>query len=148
MWQQEFTWFFVLFHREFRQGNRIAFEVLMALAFAHFFGFYNPKQLADFLDIPHQKLYAQLKDWSVYYLKAMLIRFMVKQAVEHLKPVLHKSAATQSRVGCLNRPSAVDRFLDSSRQSRFSHVRWPNIFNHTRGLLGHQMRPMLIFTTR
>lgn len=56
MWQQEFTWFFVLFHREFRQGNRIAFEVLMALAFAHFFGFYNPKQLADFLDIPHQKL--------------------------------------------------------------------------------------------
>ena len=99
MWQQELTWFFALFHHEFRQGNRIAFEVLMALAFAHLFGFYNPKQLADFLDIPHQKLYAQLKDWSVYYLKAMLIRFMVKQAVEHLKPVLHKSAATQSRAG-------------------------------------------------
>ena len=46
MWQQEFTWFFALFHHEFRQGHRIAFEVLMALAFAHFFGFYNPKQLA------------------------------------------------------------------------------------------------------
>ena len=45
MWQQEFTWFFALFHQEFRQGNRIAFEVLMALAFAHFFGFWNPKQL-------------------------------------------------------------------------------------------------------
>jgi hypothetical protein len=30
MWQQEFTWFFALFHHEFRQGNRIAFEVLMA----------------------------------------------------------------------------------------------------------------------
>jgi len=99
MWQQEFTWFFVLFHHEFRQGNRIAFEVLMALAFAHFFGFFNPKQLADFLDIPHQKLYAQLKDWSVYYLKEMLMRFMVKQAVEHLKPVLTKSAATLSRAG-------------------------------------------------
>jgi len=51
------------------------------------------------------------------------------------------------RVGCLNRPSAVDRFLDSSRQSRFSHIRWPNIFNHTRGRLGHQMRPILIPTT-
>ena len=38
-------------------------------------------------------------------------------------------------VGCLNRPSAVDRFLDFSCQSRFSHVRWPNIFNHTRVLL-------------
>lgn len=99
MWQQEFTWFFVLFHHEFRQGNPIAFEVLMALAFAHVFGFYNPKQLADFLDIPHQKLYTQLKEWSVYYLKEMLIRFMIKQAVEHLKPVLQKSAATQSRAG-------------------------------------------------
>src|SRR5712692_6671667 len=29
----------------------------------------------------------------------MLVRFMVKQAIEHLKPVLHKSAATQSRAG-------------------------------------------------
>jgi hypothetical protein len=27
------------------------------------------------------------------------------------------------RVGCLNRPSAVDRFLDASYPSRFSHVR-------------------------
>ncbi len=99
MWQQEFTWFFALFHHEFRQGNRIAFEVLMTLAFAHFFGFFNPKQLADFLDMPHQKFYEQLKDWSVYYLKEMLLCFMIKQAVEHLKPVLHKSVATQSRSG-------------------------------------------------
>ena len=36
MWQQEFTWFFALFHHEFRKGNLLAFEVLMALAFAHF----------------------------------------------------------------------------------------------------------------
>jgi Transposase DDE domain len=99
MWQQEFTWFFALFHHEFRPGKRMAFEVLMALAFAHFFGFYNPKPLADFLDIPPQKLYRQLKDWSVYYLKEMLLRFMVKQAVEHLKPAVTKSAATLSRAG-------------------------------------------------
>src|SRR6266436_6303555 len=112
MWQQEFTWFFALFHHEFRQGNHVAFEVLMALAFAHFFGFFNPKQLADFLDIPHQKFYAQLKDWSVYYLKEMLIRFMVKQAVEHLQPVLNKSAATLSRAGGTLSVdnSVIDRF--------------------------------------
>ncbi len=115
MWQQEFTWFFVLFHREFRQGNRIAFEVLMALAFAHFFGFYNPKQLADFLDIPHQKFSAQLKDWSVYYRKEMLIRFMIKQAVEHLKPVLTKSAATLSRAG-------VTLSVDNSVMDRFGKL--------------------------
>ncbi len=115
MWQQEFTWFFAFFQHEFRQGNRIAFEVLMGLAFAHFFGFYNPKQLADFLGIPHQKLYAQLKDWSVYYLKEMLIRFMVKQAVEHLKPVLDKSAATRSRAG-------MTLSIDNSVMDRFGKL--------------------------
>jgi hypothetical protein len=99
MGPQEFTWFFALFHQEFRKANLIAFEVLMTLAFAHFFGFYNPKQLADFLGIPHQKFYAELKNWSVYHVKKMLVRFMVKQAVEHLKPVVHQSAATQSRAG-------------------------------------------------
>jgi hypothetical protein len=44
-----------------------------------------------------------LKDWSLYYLKEMLMRFMIKQAVEHLKPVLQKSAATQSRAGLTHR---------------------------------------------
>jgi hypothetical protein len=76
------------------------------------FGFYHPKQLADFLDILHQKLYGQLKGWSVYSLKEMLLRFMIKQAVEHLKPVLTKSAATLSRAGVTfsvdNR--VIDRF--------------------------------------
>ena len=112
MWQQEFTWVFALFHHEFRKGNLIAFEVLMTLALAHIFGLYNPKPLADFLGVPHQKLYVQLKDWSVYYLKEMLIRFMVKLAVEHLKPVLTKSAATLSRAGVTLSVdnSVIDRF--------------------------------------
>src|ERR1051325_1710198 len=79
MWQQEFLWFFTLFHHEFRKNNAIAFEVLMVLAVAHVFGFYNPKQLADFLEVPHQQFYTELKDWSVYHVKKMLLRFMVKQ---------------------------------------------------------------------
>ena len=29
MWQQEFLWFFTIFHHEFRKNNAIAFEVLM-----------------------------------------------------------------------------------------------------------------------
>lgn len=68
--------------------------------------------MSDFLDIPHQKFYAQLKDWSLYYLKEMLIRFMVKQAVEHLKPVLNKSSSTQSRAGMTLSVdnSVMDRF--------------------------------------
>ena len=112
MWPQEFIWFFAIFHQEFRKGNRIAFEVLMTLAFAHFFGFYNPKQLADFLGIPHQKFYTELKDWSLYHVKKMLLRFMVKQGIEHLQPVLNKSAATQSRAGMTLSidNSVIDRF--------------------------------------
>ena len=55
MWPQEFIWFFTIFHHEFRKNNAIAFEVLMVLAVAHLFGFSNPKQLADFLEVPHQQ---------------------------------------------------------------------------------------------
>jgi hypothetical protein len=96
---KEFSWFFVIFSREFRQSKRIAFETLMFLAIAHFFGFYNPKQLADFLDIPHQGLYRAIEGWSIYYLREMLVRFMVRQAAEELRPLLGKSDATISRAG-------------------------------------------------
>lgn len=94
-----FTWFFVIFQKDFRQNKVIAFQTIMFLALAHFFGFYNPKQLADFLGISHQQFYTCLKEWSLYYLQEMLIRFMVKQASEHLKSVSEKSAATKSRAG-------------------------------------------------
>ena len=111
MWQQEFTWFFSLFHREFRKSNPIAFEVLMVLALSHLFGLYNPKQVADFLGVPHQAFSAYLKTWSLDHLKAMLLRCMVKQAAEQLAAVLAKSAATRSRAG-LSRSienSVIDR---------------------------------------
>ena len=115
MWQQEFLWFFTLFQHEFRKNNPIAFEVLVVLAVAHLFGFYNPKQLADFLDVPHQKFYAELNDWSVYHVKKMLLRFMVKQAAEHLKPVMSKSAATRSRAG-------MTLSIDNSVMDRFGKL--------------------------
>lgn len=115
MWQQEFTWFFAIFHQEFRKNNPVAFEVLMVLAVAHLFGFYNPKQLADFLNVPHQKLYAELKDWSVYHVKKMLLRFMVKQAAEQLKPAMSKSAATRSRAG-------MTLSIDNSVMDRFGKL--------------------------
>src|SRR5215831_3112834 len=51
-------------HHEFRKNNGVAFETLMVLAVAHLFGFYNPKQLADFLEVPHQQFYTVLKAWS------------------------------------------------------------------------------------
>ena len=112
MRQQEFLWFFAIFHQEFRKNNAIAFEVLIVLAVANLFGFYTPKQLADFLEVPHQKFYAELKDWSIYHVKKMLLRFMVKQAAEKLKPVMSKSASTRSRAGATLSidNSVMDRF--------------------------------------
>jgi hypothetical protein len=94
------------------KNNPIAFEVLMVLAVANRFGFYNPKQLADFLEVPHQKFYAELTQWSVYHVKKMLLRFMVKQASEQLKPVMGKSDATRSRAGMSLSidNSVIDRF--------------------------------------
>ena len=112
MWQQEFLWFFTLFHHEFRKNHGVAFETLLVLAVAHLFGFYNPKQLADFLEVPPQQFYTVLKDWSVYQVKKMLLCFMVKQAAEKLKPVMSKSAATRSRSGTTLSidNSVIDRF--------------------------------------
>ena len=115
MWQQEFLWFFTLFHQEFRKNNPIAFEVLVVLAVAHLFGFYNPKQLSDFLDIPHQSFYTELKGWSVYHVKKMLRLFMVKQAAEKLKPVMNKSGSTRSRAG-------VTLSIDNSVMDRFGKL--------------------------
>jgi len=43
------------------------------------------------------------------------MRFMVKQAVEHLKPVLHKSSATQSRAG-------MTLSIDNSVMDRFGKL--------------------------
>lgn len=87
----------------------------MVLAVAHLFGFYNPKQLADFLDVPHQKLYTELKGWSVYHVKKMLLRFMVRKAAEELKPVLSKSASTRSKAG-------VTLSIDNSVMDRFGKL--------------------------
>ena len=115
MWQQEFTWFFTIFHHELRKSDPIAFEVLMVLALANLFGFYNPKELADFLDIPHQRFYTELKGWSPYHVKKMLRLFMVKQAAEKLKSVMSKSDPTRSRAG-------VTLSIDNSVMDRFGKL--------------------------
>src|SRR6266849_6763534 len=69
----------------------------------------------DFIHVPHQKFYAEFKGWSVYHVKKMLLRFMVKQAAEPLKPVLSKSAATRSRAG-------MTLSIDNSVMDRFGKL--------------------------
>ena len=109
------TWFFVTFSEEFRQGKKQAFEFIIFLSLAHFFELYNPKQIADFLGIPHQRLYSELKTWSLYLLKKLLFRFMVRQASEELKPLLEKSDATRSR-------AAISLSVDNSVIDRLGRL--------------------------
>lgn len=69
----------------------------MLMSIAHLFGIYTPKELADYLDISYQSLYGRLKSLSLYSLQKLILGFMVKQAAQQLKEVLHKSGPTQSR---------------------------------------------------
>ncbi len=99
MLEKDFRWFFITFGKEFLHNNIEAFQTLMFLSVAHFFGLYNPKEFADCLNIPFRHLYGHLKEFSLYRLKKMLTRFMVRQAAEQLGPLLEKSDATLSRAG-------------------------------------------------
>src|SRR5712691_4770832 len=123
MWQQELIWFFAIIHQEFRKNNPIAFEVLMVLAIAHVFGFYNPKQLADFLDLPHQKFYAELKDWSVYYVKKMLLRFIPTVSLGVTSALVYTYGCGDGRIGP-TRCAVIDAGLDG-RYSKCRTCRTP-----------------------
>ena len=99
MLEQAFNWFLTTHAQILRKGDKDGFEVLMLMSVAHVFGLYTPKELADYLDIRSQPLYAHLKSLSLYSLQKLMLGFMIKQAAEQLNEVLHKSAATRSRAG-------------------------------------------------
>ncbi len=99
MLEQAFNWFLTRSAQILRKGDKQGFEVLMLMSVAHVFGLYTAKELADYLDIRSQPLYAHLKSLSLYSRQKLMLGFMVKQAAEQLNEVLQKSAATQSRAG-------------------------------------------------
>ena len=57
---------------------------------SHAYGCCNPKQWADYLGIQPQKIYTEIKKWSLYRLKEVLIKMMVHQAAKELKEVKKK----------------------------------------------------------
>jgi hypothetical protein len=89
--------FFVKFSQLFRSGKIEAFEAIMILAISHAYGCFNPKQLADFLGINHQKIYVEISTWTVYKLKKVLKLMMIHQAIEQLQKIEQKSHSTKSR---------------------------------------------------
>ncbi len=102
MLEQVFNWFLTTKAQILRKGGKCGFKVLMLMSIAHLFGLYNPKELADYLDIRSQCLYVHLKSLSLYSLQKLMLGFMVKQAAQQLNEVLHKSAATKSRAAISN----------------------------------------------
>ena len=132
MLQNELGWFFLVFNKDFRLNSAEAFQTFIFLALAHFFGFYNPKQVADYLGISSKDFYKHLKSFSFYGLKAMLLKFMVKQAAENLKEVIEKSPSTISRSGITLSVdnSVIDRY---GRMFRCTYSwysgRWKKVVN-------------------
>lgn len=89
--------FFVRFNRLFRSHKIEVFEAIMILSISHAYGCFNPKQLADFLGVNHQKIYAEISSWTLYKLQKVLKLLMVNVAVEQLQIIEKKSNSTQSR---------------------------------------------------
>jgi len=89
--------FFVKFNQLFRSGKIEVFEPIMILAISHAYGCFNPKQLADFLGVNHQKIYTEISSWTPYKLKKVLKLMMINMAVEQLQIIEKKSNSTQSR---------------------------------------------------
>jgi len=76
MWQQEFLWFFTIFHHEFRKNNAIAFEVLMVLAVAHLFGSITQNNWLTFSKfLINSSLWRVERVECLHVKKRMLLRF-------------------------------------------------------------------------
>ncbi len=66
--------FFQLFLSEqfLLKNKKEAAEALLMLVVGNLMGFYNPNQLADYLELDKNALYRELHSWSLYQLKRML----------------------------------------------------------------------------
>ena len=91
--------FFQLFLSEqfLLKDKKEAAEALLMLVVGNLMGFYNPNQLADYLELDKNALYRQLHSWSLYQLKRMLTLAGCHCALEAIRETLSKSASTQSR---------------------------------------------------
>jgi hypothetical protein len=54
------------------------------------------------------------------------------------------SQPLRQRLGCPNRPLALDRFLDSKCQSRLSHAWWRSVFDEKGFIPARQLRPIRV----
>jgi hypothetical protein len=87
-----------LLYANFRQNREEAIEILLMLVVGHVFGYYTPNQLSQRLGVCKSKLYQELKNWSLYQWRRQLMLMGCQYAVELLKALESKSAATHTRM--------------------------------------------------
>ena len=104
MLKDALTWAFVTFSEEFRQGKKLAFELVMFLSLAHFFGLYNPKQLADFLQVHQETIRTWVAQRKIphYKIGRKSLRFDLDQIRKwlqdrHIEPSASSKAAGRSK---------------------------------------------------
>jgi hypothetical protein len=86
-----------LFSSYFWRIRQRTVETLLLLGICHFFGLYNPNQVADALKLPKARLYRNLGSLSLYHSKCLNLRLGCAMAVDFIKDTESKSASTQSR---------------------------------------------------
>lgn len=89
-----FQW---IMQKNFKKSREETIEVMLMLAVGHVFGVYTPNQLSEILGIPKSKLYEEVKNWSIYQWRRMLILVGCEFALRELKEVREKSESTKSR---------------------------------------------------
>ena len=82
---------------KFRNQCEAAIEIFLMMIFGHMFGIFTPSQLAQTLKIDKNKIYRELKKWSVYQMRRIFCEFGCKEAIKEIKRIEQMSPATRSR---------------------------------------------------
>ena len=92
------TFFQGLLSSQFRTLKQCFVNTLVFLSTCHLFGLTNPNQVADALSIPKARLYRELNTMSLYLWQHLFVRIGCSIALEAIREVVSKSAASLSRL--------------------------------------------------
>ena len=92
------TFFQLLLSSQFRTLKQDIVHTLVFLSTCHLFGLANPNQVADALSIPKARLYRELNTMCFYLWQHLFVRIGCSIALEAIREVVPKSAASLSRL--------------------------------------------------
>ena len=92
------TFFQLLLSSQFRTLKQHFVNTLVFLSTCHLFGLTNPNQVSDAFSIPKARLYRELNTMSLYLWQHLFVRIGCSIALEAIREVVSKSAASLSRL--------------------------------------------------